>query len=245
VTDEHPLDDLAAYALGSLEETERAHVEAHLTVCAACVSRLRAYQAVVGTLPLALTPVPPPLDGWDALRTAAREGRERSGRWAKATTLPNWLRMARWPAVAAALVVLLIWNVTLQRELTRRAPGPAPGPEVEALSRRPGRIVILTGSGHPGASARIFVAVDGGGHLAVSGLTPLPHERVYQLWFMRTGATPVSGATFGVDPYGRAWVKVAVPATFDDVQSVAITEEPAPGGSSPTGRHLLDSRPWR
>jgi hypothetical protein len=141
--------------------------------------------------------------------------------------------------------VLLIWNVTLQRELVRRAPGPAPGPEVEALSRRPDRIVILAGSGQPGASARIFVAVDGGGHLAVSGLMPLPRERIYQLWFMRAASPAVSGATFGVDPHGRAWVKVAVPASLDDVRAIAITEEPAPGGSCPTGKHLLDALPWR
>jgi hypothetical protein len=143
------------------------------------------------------------------------------------------------------VVVLLTWNAMLQRELVRHAPGPAPGPEVEALSRRPGRIVILTGSGQPGASARIFVAVDGGGHLAISGLIPLPRQRTYQLWFIRTGAPPASGATFGVDPNGRAWVKVAVPASLDDVDAIVITEEPAPGGSSPTGKHLLDALPWR
>ena len=141
--------------------------------------------------------------------------------------------------------MLLIWNVTLHRELIHRSPGPAPGPEVEALSRRPGRIVILTGSGKPGASARIFVAVDGGGHLAVSGLTPLPRGRTYQLWFVRTGSPAVTGATFRVDAYGRAWVKVAVPGSLDDMHAIVITEEPALGSASPTGMHLLDALPWR
>jgi anti-sigma-K factor RskA len=140
--------------------------------------------------------------------------------------------------------VLLIWNVTLQRELVRRAPGPAPGPEVEALSRRPDRIVILAGSGQPGASARIFVAVDGGGHLAVSGLASLPGDRTYQLWFVPRDAPAVSGATFGVDSSGRAWVKVIVPATLHDVRAITVTEEPAPGSGAPTGNELLIARPW-
>jgi anti-sigma factor RsiW len=245
VTDEHPIDDLAAFALGSLDETERARIERHIGVCAACASQLRAYQGVVGTLPLGLVPVLPPSGGWEAIRAAARERPARRGRWSRAAALPNWLRVARWPALAAALAVLLIWNVTLQRELVRRAPGPAPGPEVEALSRRPGRIVILAGSGQPAASARIFVAVDGGGHLAVSGLTPLPRQQTYQLWFLRIGAPTVSGATFGVDRYGRAWVKVAVPASLDGVRAIVITEEPAPGSSNPTGKHLLDALPWQ
>jgi len=159
--------------------------------------------------------------------------------------LPSWLRLAKWPTVAAALAALLFWNVTLQRELVQRWPGPAPGPEVEALSRRPGRIVILTGTGQPGASARIFLAVDGGGHLAASGLPPLPRGRIYQLWFERTGSPVATGATFGVDAHGRAWVKVAVPGTLNDVHAIVITDEPAPGSATPTGMHLLDALPWR
>jgi hypothetical protein len=134
----------------------------------------------------------------------------------------------------------------LQRELTRRAPGPAPGPEVEALSRRPGRLVILVGTGQPGASARLFVAVDGGGHLAISGLPPLPRERTYQLWFIRTGAsTTVTGGTFRVDSRGLAWAKVIVPASLDEVRAIAVTEEPATGSVSPTGQHLLESKTWQ
>jgi hypothetical protein len=158
--------------------------------------------------------------------------------------LSNWFRVARWPAAAALVALLLVWNVTLERELTRRAPGPAPGPEVEALSRRPGRIVILQGTGKPGASARIFVAVDGGGHLAVSGLASLPRERTYQLWFVRRDAPAVSGATFKVDSHGRAWAKVAVPASLEDVRTIVVTEEAAQGSVTPTGTHLLEATAW-
>jgi hypothetical protein len=158
--------------------------------------------------------------------------------------MSNWLRVARWPAAAALVILLVVWNVVLQRELTRRAPGPAPGPEVEALSRRPGRIVILNGTGKAEANARIFVAVDGGGHLAVSGLASLPPDRTYQLWFVRSGAPAVSGAAFRVDGYGRAWAKVAVPASLEDVRSIVVTEEPALGSVAPTGTHLLEATAW-
>src|SRR5262249_58288264 len=102
------------------------------------------------------------------------------------------------------MAALVIWNVALQRELVRRAPGPASGPEVEALSRRPGRVVILAGTGAPGASARLFIASDGGhGHLAISGLPPLSRSRRYQLWFLRPDATATGGAAFNVAPSGR------------------------------------------
>jgi len=245
VTDQHPVEDLSAYALGSLEGPESVRVDAHVAGCAACARLLREYQGVVGALPLGLAPVPPPPEAWQSIRGAVGERLARTGREAKPLLRRKWLPITRWATAAVAIAALLFWNVTLQRELARRSPGPAPGPEVEALSRRPGRIVILTGTGHPGASARIFVAVDGGGHLAVSGLPPLPGGRVYQLWFVRTGAPPITGATFGVDGHWRAWAKVAVPVSFDDVRAIMITDEPVPGSATPTGRHLLDALPWR
>ena len=60
------------------------------------------------------------------------------------------------------------------RELARYTSGP----QVDALARRPGRLVILTGKGTPGASGRLLVVMDGGhGHLTVAGLRPLPSGR--------------------------------------------------------------------
>jgi anti-sigma factor RsiW len=247
VTEDHErfAEDVAAYALGSLEDSERARVVAHVATCAACEKLLAEYRAVAGALAIALAPVSPPPEAWTTIRAAVRQRRARASRWTWPVVLPQWLRLARWPAVVALVALLVIWNVTLERELTRRSPGPAPGPEVEALSRRPGRIVILQGTGTPGASARIFVAVDGGGHLAVSGLASLPRERTYQLWFVRTDAPAVSGATFRVDSHGRAWAKVTVPATLTDVRTITVTEEPALGSATPTGTHLLEATPLR
>jgi anti-sigma factor RsiW len=245
VTEEHDriIQNLAAYALGSLETQERDGVEAHLGTCASCAGVVAEYRAVVGLMPAGLEPVAPPEAAWSAIQAAAR-ARRPAHRSPAPSMLANWLHVARWPAVAVAVAMLLLWNVTLQRELTRRAPGPAPGPEVEALSRRPGRIVILQGTGKPGANARIFVAVDGGGHLAVSGLDALPRGRTYQLWFMRREAPPLAAATFRVDVTGRAWAKVAVPDTLHDVSAIVVTDEPT-GGAAPTGRPLLEAQPWR
>ena len=243
MSDDHPVEDLGTYALGAVDAVESARVEAHVVDCAACAARLRDYQLVVGALPYGLVPVPPPAEAWTTISAAAQTQAPRNSR-RPSSRLPEWLRVARWPAVAALLALLVIWNVTLERELTRRSPGPAPGPEVEALSRRPGRLIILAGTGAPNASARIFVAVDGGGHLAVSGLPPLQRERTYQLWFVRTGGAAVSAATFRVDSSGRAWVKVAPPASLDDVRMIMVTEEPASGSPAPTGGDLLVARPW-
>ena len=240
----HPTEHLAGYVLGALEGREKIHVETHVATCATCASVLAQYRAVVSTLPMGLDPVTPPPEAWAAIRAEARRRRLPVLEGAGTRVRPNW-GWAMWPVLATLVASLLVWNVVLQRELTRRAPGPAPGPEVEALSRRPGRLVILAGTGQPAASARLFVAADGGGHLAISGLTPLPRERTYQLWFIRTGASAVTGGTFRVDARGLAWVKAPVPASLDEVSAIAVTEEPAPGSVSPTGHHLLEAKTWR
>jgi anti-sigma factor RsiW len=234
---EHLVEELAGHALGALDAPERERVERHVATCASCAGRLAEYRAVVGALAAGLEPVEPPAEAWAAIRAGAATGSRRAPRWAR-------LRAARWPAVAAVVAGLLVWNVLLERELARRAPGPDPGPDVEALARRPGRVVILTGTGAPGASARLFVAADGGhGHLAITGVTPLPAGRTYQLWFERVGAPAVTGGAFRVAARGLAWVSVAVPLPLEEVRAITVTEEPAPGSAIPTGRRLLDARP--
>jgi anti-sigma-K factor RskA len=239
---EHVMDELAAYALGTLDESERRHVEVHVETCPTCAHRLDAYRAIVGVLPAALPSVEPPVAAWTAIRAAAMKRRAPVTRWIRPAALPDWIRAVKWPALATVVTGLLVWNLALEWRLAH----PPYGPEVEALSRRPGRMVIFSGTGVPSANARLFVAIDGGhGHLAVSGLKPLQARRTYQLWFFRGSAPAASGATFTVDARGRAWVKVAVPAAFDDTRAVAITEEPAPGSPAPTGPHLLDAQPWR
>lgn len=125
-----------------------------------------------------------------------------------------------------------LWNDLLSRAAHARRP------RIASLGRS-------DSSGHSaGSCACRFVAVDGGGHLAVSGLNPLPRGRSYQLWFVPTGSPAVTGAIFGVNARGLAWVKVTVPSSLDDVHAIVVTEEPASGSATPTGIHVLDARPW-
>jgi anti-sigma-K factor RskA len=230
---DHPVDDLASYALGTLEASERARLDAHLAVCNACARRLADYRGVVGVLPLALPVTSPPAATWTAIQAAVRPRPPRAQRWRRA------LYGARWPAIAAVLATVVAWNIVLQHELAWYARGP----QVEALSRRPGRMVILKGAAAPDANARIFIAADGGhGHMAITGLTRLPKGRTYQVWFIRAQGAPLGGGAFDVDTRGRAWVSIDPPANLDDVRAVTVTNEPAPGTTAPTGATLLGGR---
>ena len=238
---EHLFEDLAEYALGSLEGAERARVETHVASCETCASRLREYRGVLGALPISLEPVAPPRGALASIREAARL-RPSVARTRRAG--PATWRWATWPLVAGLVAGVLLWNVLLQREVSQRPSGP----EVEALARRPGRLVILAGTGAPASSARLLVAVDGQhGHLAVAGVRPLPAGRTYQLWFVPASASapPVTGGTFTVDAGGRAWATITVPIPLDEARVIAVTEEPAPGSAAPTGSYLLEARAWR
>lgn len=247
MTDEaaHPTESLAAYALGTLEGPEGLRVEAHAATCPTCGGVLEQYRAVIDALPMALDPVAPPPEAWASIRAEARRRRPRADQEAGLEKQPRW-RRAVGPVLAALVASLLVWNVVLQRELTRREPGPAPGPEVEALSRRPGRLVVFAGTGKPGASARLFVAADGGpGHLAISGLTSLPRTRTYQLWFLRSSGSPATGGAFTVNARGLAWAKITIPVALEEVRAITVTEEPAPGSVAPTGHDLLRAEAWK
>src|SRR5262247_3638257 len=98
---EHPVDDIAVYALGTLEGRERSRLDAHLATCESCARRLADYRGVVGVLPLALPATPPPAAAWTAILTAARSRRARAQRW------QTVFYAARWPAVAAVLVAVV------------------------------------------------------------------------------------------------------------------------------------------
>lgn len=230
-------EDLAAYALGSLAGPEQARIEAHVASCETCVTRLDEYRALAGVLPMGLDPVAPPPEAWASVRAGARRRRAAHGP-ANERSFAKW-RWAAWPLATAMVAGLLIWNVMLQREASIRPPGP----EVEALARRPGRLVILASTSMPNASARLLVAVDGHhGHLAIAGLRPLPRERAYQLWFIPATAPPMSGGVFAVDTSGRAWVSITVPVSLDEARAIAVTEEPTTGSGAPTGKYLLEAR---
>jgi len=168
---DHVVDDLAAYALGSLEPVEHERIEHHVRACVSCAEHLGEYRALVGVLPAALAPVAPPAEVWAAIRVELR-----AHDTVAVSTHRRWLPATGWLIAAAIAAVLITWNLHLHTQLAHYTQGP----QVEKLARRPARLIVLTGAAaQPQASARVFAAVDGqSGHMAVSGLPMLPRGRV-------------------------------------------------------------------
>jgi anti-sigma-K factor RskA len=74
--------------------------------------------------------------------------------------------------------------------------------------------------------------------LAAYQLPPAPEGRIYQLWGITKGSTPVSLGTFNTAANGEARYVATAPAGLT-IDVGAITEEPAGGSPQPTSTPFL------
>jgi hypothetical protein len=111
---------------------------------------------------------------------------------------------------------------------------------VELLRDPATRVVELHGAGpSPAASGRVIWHDTAGGQLFVANLPPAPAGKAYELWTLG-GAAPQAAGTFQVDAAGRGTHRVA-PAG-GPAGKFAVTLEPEPGVTAPTGPIVLASR---
>lgn len=244
---EHPLDDLALYALDALDDDERFAVEAHLAGCPACVAEIDAHRAALAQLtddeppppaiwqrityeigagdtpfPLTTPPPPPPAPiGFGdvvAEPAAARPSHMRRGR-------PAWQRPAAVAAALAAAVALVVGVVAVARPDDE--PTDLAGLADAALDEADAQVATLADDG---GRPRARVVVDGStGYVFVDDLPTLPAGEEYQLWKV-AGEIPVSLGVLGDGSEPVA--AVGMPA---NTTTLAISTEPAGGSPSPTG----------
>ena len=79
-----------------------------------------------------------------------------------------------------------------------------------------------------------------GGHaeLIVRRMPPPPADRIYEVWLKRPGTAPAATtALFSVTAGGAA--DIGVPGDLRGVSEILVTQEPAGGSSTPTGRPVI------
>ena len=239
------------YALGALDSAELAQFEAHLaTGCAACAERIRETREALTLLPRSLPTAPPP----PALRARvlASIAAERPAAGAPVALQPERRRGRRlwwagWAGLAAAAALLLVVNTqlsktrqevrtledrlaTLQTELAQREE------TLRFLSDPNVRYVSLAGlKPTPEASAwLLWNATTRQGLLLARGLPAPPAGHAYELWAL-AGTRPVPAGMFGVDPSGRALLRLPSLPADHSFDAFAVTLEPAGGVPAPTG----------
>jgi anti-sigma factor RsiW len=214
--------DVAAYALGSLNEAERGNFERHLDTCAVCTDELLAFGEVI----VALNEGAPPQRAPAGLRRRVlAEVREDAASSARTESQRSWSVRGRPPAKhlrrpALALCALLLAAAAVAGALRSRS---SPDPRPQVIQAR-----VIDGSG----SAQVR---SGTGHaeLVVHHLSPPPSGEIYEVWLNRPGhGAQATRALFNVTDAGDA--DVDVPGDLRRVTQIMVTPEPAGGTQVPT-----------
>jgi len=223
-------DDVAAYALGALEEREAALLEAHLAECEQCTAELGWLQPAVDILPASVEQVTPPPALRARLLETVREEAEPAAERAPAKRerrlrLPLFGPVSLRPVLAAAAVLLLAVAVTGYALTSGGDDGPPPETFTAAV-------------GKPGEQVRATLEVDGDeGVLHIEGMPPNKPNQVYQAWIQEpagsVGKSEVHpSSVFVVAESGTG--DVSIPHGLEGADKVMITREPKGGSEVPS-----------
>jgi anti-sigma-K factor RskA len=220
-------DDLAAYALGALDDPERRAFEAHLAGCDRCRTELRWLEPAIDVLPASVEQLEPPAGlrrrivdeaGADARAAETERRRARQSRW----RLGGGLR----PAFAGlATVVALLAGLAVGYALDDNDE-----PVTETVS-------VQAAAPAQKASAAIVRKGDGW-TLDVSQLPGLRPGDVYQVW-MQDGDKIIPSVLFVPSQGNHA--TVALPERMAVADQLMVTREPSGGSRAPTSAPLLSA----
>ena len=247
---EELLDLIPAYALGALDDSERAEFESWLHNDPEAQAILSDYQAVADHL-VALAPLRPAPDHLQAdLRQRLAASRSGGAAEKSVGQAPAAIRRRRstWILAAAALftvVILGVLFVVFYRTDDSDAP-PGPAQLYAQLKEQPGssRYEAVAGEVDDAVSGVLLVSSDG--EQAVLCLWDLPQittDQTFQMWLIDASGARTSGGLFQADAVQDAlYIQVPFDRPVTAYQGVGVSLEPA-GGSpyedQPTGPRVL------
>ncbi|MFN8440435.1 MAG: anti-sigma factor [Caldilineaceae bacterium] len=99
------------------------------------------------------------------------------------------------------------------------------------------RLLTLASTGSTTAGGT-FLVTNGKAYLTVRGLSPLPADKTYQLWYIPEGQSPQPADLFKVDQDTTTLV-LSIPQTVTDFANIGVSIEPAQGSQAPTDVVLI------
>ena len=239
--------DYELYALGVLDDPERAEIREHLgRGCAACTGGVRQAREMMTML----AETAPSLAPSPRLRRRilASVGAEHSRWW----TVPLWAGVSLCFLVAAlyfygrqqagALEIARVreqyrlqsLEVTRLTETSNRLNG------ILSLLNQPETRQVTFGAGTPKPPrGKVFVNPAQGVLLLASNLPPAPSGKIYEMWIIPKGGKPVPAGLFQSEADGTATHLQAGPVNLAATGAVAVTLEPAGGVPQPTSTPLI------
>ena len=218
-------DELAAYALGALDDAEAAELRRHLDGCEECRQHLRWLEPAVDLLPRAVPQVaPPPRLRKRLMATIRAESRESARDDSWAARWRGWGAFVLRPATALAAAVLLVAGALGGYFLHQPTQD-----RTSVVPVRANRNLAPMASG-------TLERQDGSAILHVEGMPALAGNKVYETWVQRGGSVePSSLFTVRLNRSGDA----AIPGPLEGADAVLVTAEPRGGSSQPTSTPLL------
>ncbi len=254
-------DDLALYALGSLQGAERQALDKHLEECASCRRELELLRGDLSLIALTTAGPKPPARARQRLMSAiaaeprlpavAGPGFDRPQRswWTTFGSLA--LRLAAMIALAVICIRLLGWNsrlqrdvVSLQAKLMEQSDKLEQANQTVATLLDPGttkiELVAVGNKPQPRGKA-IYQSRTRNLIFFASNLPPLPADKIYELWlFPANGGAPIAAGLFKPDARGGATVVNPPLPQGVEAKNFAVTLEPESGShESPRGTPVI------
>jgi anti-sigma-K factor RskA len=244
-------DDLALYALGSLEGEERVALEKHLSDCAACRRELEALRGDLAVLALSVPlAAPPPQARQRLLKAIAKEPRRAPASPARQPR--SWWGLAPSLAVAALAVITLVFglqNANMRRDISKLEYQNAE--ELSGLMHATEIVQTLTdaNAAHftlsaaqtpPRPQGKAIYARDRHSLIFLASNMPaLPPQKIYELWLIPVSGAPIPSGLFTPDAHGSATVLNPPLPSGVEAKTFAVTMEPQEGSAAPTSTPIM------
>jgi Anti-sigma-K factor rskA, C-terminal/Putative zinc-finger len=235
LTHEEVLDELPGYLLGDADPRTATALEVHLSGCPCCQEELDRQAEVLGRLGTLAAPATPPAELRERVLARLDEPAELQPSFRQPIRPARWLR----PLLVAAAVVILVLGDSvayLYRNLDQARSELAAGRSRDAEARwilaEPSATIPLVAGNGVGAYGTLFLAPGGTqAVMVIDKLPPAPAGRLYQVWLVQDGRR-TSAALFTAAQGNGAQLLLSAPQPLRSYQSLGITLEPAPRGSS-------------
>jgi anti-sigma-K factor RskA len=237
-------ENLAAYALGTLDADEIPALESHLDGCKDCQAELADYQAVAAGLLSSVPPQEPPPGLRRKLAAQFLSQRSRTP-----NLLANIFAQFSLGQIAAAVTVAIMLGLNIYssfqiRDLQRQQTALAERlsndqtalsmlayPSTQSLVVNPD-VENLAGSMLVDREKRIAV-------LVLWNLPPLEAGQTYQAWLIDAEGNRVSGGLFAPDGQRYTTITIRSPVPIGEFDGLGVTVEPNGGSEGPTGPRVL------
>jgi anti-sigma-K factor RskA len=242
-------DDLALYALGTLEGEARSGLERHLESCPGCRLELEQLRGDMALLAVSASgPAPPQRSRQRLLAAIAKEPR----RGSQSKPARAWWRSLEWLAAAAAVVVvglLLQQNTNLRRQVTALQQDFAGQQEQLAQARdvigtftapEAQQITLVAAKAPPQPQGKAFYLRSKGNLIFLASNMPAPPaQKAYELWLIPTSGAPIPAGVFKPNARGSATVVNPPLPSGVEAKAFAITVEPEAGSAAPSSQPIM------